>query len=186
MLKLDPVYFKDNVDDVSLWIPAIPVGHSAWITRLTCTLVRSFVANDDHSGGPGCFYSLLLPVCQLVPEFCFAILPHVVQAMLDVISSEDQRSILSGHINAALNVSANNNAAAAGSLEGDLSLKTLLQVVQHLRQHQKPGAKGESKWNHNFRLELNYLNAARASQSLSAYFSTVKSDNFLFVFPLSI
>lgn len=49
------------------------------------------------------------------------------------------------------------------------SVLSLLQVVQLLRS-QKTG----SYWERNFRLNLNYLNAARAAQSCNAYYSTVQ------------
>ena len=53
------------------------------------------------------------------------------------------------------------------------SVKSLLQVVQHLRSQKQKGKKAYSYWDRNFRLSLNYLDAARAAQSCSAYFNTV-------------
>ncbi|XP_059352933.1 serine-protein kinase ATM-like [Daphnia carinata] len=150
-LFVDMQYFDSNVDDNLLWTQA---GHSSWLVRLTCTLISAF--------SPPSFYATLLPVCRLQPEFCSALLPFVVRAML---TSGEQRiqSVISMHINAILDPS--NNMAEA-------SVKTILQIVQHLRS-QKGEKKTDSPWDRNFRLNLNYLNAARAAQSCKAYFSTI-------------
>jgi len=154
---LDSIYFKDNVDDVTLW--KCSGSHSSWLIRLTCALIQSFAP---------CFYTILLPVCRLEPDFCQVLLPHLVQSVLSV-CDQDEQKILSRHINSVL-------ASVASTSPGSPSLKTLLQVVQHLRQPKLNAGKGgkvDSKWENNFQLELNYLDAARAAQSLSAYFSTV-------------
>ncbi len=76
------------------------------------------------------------------------------------------RDVLSTHINSVL----------AGPYKmAEPSVKTVLQVVQHLRS-QKSDKKTVSPWERNFRLALNYYDVARASQSCSAYFSTVNPE----------
>jgi hypothetical protein len=151
-LFMDTQYFDNNIDDL-LWTQA---GHS-WIIRLTCTMIGSFRTPN--------FFANLLPVCRLQSDFCSVLLPFVVRAMLSC-GEERIRDVLSTHINSVL----------AGPYKmAEPSVKTVLQVVQHLRS-QKSDKKTVSPWERNFRLALNYYDVARASQSCSAYFSTVNPE----------
>ena len=153
-LFLDIHYFDNNIDDPTLWTPS-KAGHSSWLVRLTCTLIGAFSSPN--------FYATLLPVCRLQPEFCSILLPFVVRSML---SSGDHRirDVISMHVNAVL---------SRPNKMAEPSVKSLLQVVQHLRSQKQEDKKADSYWDRNFRLSLNYLDAARAAQSCSAYFSTV-------------
>lgn len=159
-LLLDLNYFDSNIDDPTLWTPS-KAGHSPWLIRLTCTLINAFSVPN--------FYATLLPVCRLQPEFCSVLLPFVVRAILT--SGEPRiREVVSMHINAAFS-----QCHDWSSKTADPPIKTLLQVILHLRSQDRE-KKLDSMWDRNFKLALNYLDAARAAQSCSAYFSTVSTS----------
>lgn len=170
-LSLDPEHFRICVHDDTMWIPSL--GHSSWLIRLTSTLIGTFSTG---------FFSSLLPVCRLEPEFCSNLLPHLVETLLKIDNSNklEARKVISEHLNKALLAQPSTNKESWVA-----SLKTLLNIVQHLRLVKpKPSSKKVAKeqnnfCNVNFQLDLNYLNAAKAAHSCSAYFTTV-SHNLLF------
>lgn len=152
-LFVDMNFFNNNIDDTTLWTPS-KAGHSLWLIRLTCTLISAF--------NPPNFFSTLLPICRLQAEFCSTVLPFVIRTMLK--NGEQRiRDVISMHINDVLSKPAN---------MAEPFVKTLLQVIQFLRSQDRD-RKTDTHWDRNFRLNLNYLEAARAARSCSAYFSTV-------------
>lgn len=154
---LDYNYFEENVDDPILWAP-LRTGRSSWLIRLTCTLINCLEEPN--------FYATLLPVCRLQPDFCSTLLPFVVRAVLDA-GDQKTRRVISSHINSIFSRASDWTGKSANPC-----IKNLLAVVQYLRTQEK-SKKPDGKWDNNFRLELNYSDAARAAQSCSAFFTTV-------------
>jgi len=170
-LSVDPEHFRNCVHDDTMWIPS--PGHSSWLTRLTSTLIGTFSTG---------LFSSLLPVCRLEPELCSNVLPHLIETLLKIENSDklEARKVISQHMNKALLAQPSTNKESWIA-----SLKTLLNIVQHLRlvkskkSSKKVANEKNNFWNVNFQLDLNYLSAAKAAHSCSAYFTTV-SPNLLF------
>ena len=172
--SLKPGHFIKNVHDDILWLPGSK-DHSSWLTTLTTTLI------DTYSEG---LFLSLLPVCRLEPEFCSNLLPFVVQSLLNIggTSELEKRKVISKHINNALLA-----ASSSSKASWIASLKSLLNIVQHLRcmklkemtlkqverKKASPQTIHPKMWKANFQLDVNYLNAAKAAHSCSAHFTTV-------------
>ncbi|XP_060082468.1 serine-protein kinase ATM-like [Ylistrum balloti] len=170
--------FCGLVDRETLWLSNTS-NHGNWVRRLTVTLIQSGAVKDE-------ILALLEPICERKTNFCEIVLPLLIHDIL-VQGAEIHKDVLSRQVSAFFSTHCGH-----GNLEGRSvtpvdktdsttvcftkdSIRTMLKVVQHLRQQERPkeGRRQMTAWDNNFWLDLNYLHVAKAALYCSAHFTTV-------------
>ncbi|XP_041796006.1 serine-protein kinase ATM isoform X2 [Chelmon rostratus] len=175
---------RDKLENQAFWIPQAG-GHRAWLKALCTALLDSGGVRSE---------ALLLsrPLCLVWVDCCQRLLPLIIHSILLDDTDGSWRESLSSHIRdffsfcsrsaqassrsaTPLNSDSESDAAGQG-LYDKTSLRTMLAVVDYLRQQQRP-LEAESSYgtvcDSNFWLELNYLEVAKAAQSCSAHFTAL-------------
>uniref|UniRef100_A0A8C7SVX0 non-specific serine/threonine protein kinase n=1 Tax=Oncorhynchus mykiss TaxID=8022 RepID=A0A8C7SVX0_ONCMY len=162
---------------LDLWVPEAG-GHKAWLKMLCIVLLDSGGVRSE---------TLLLsrPLCLVKTDFCQRVLPLIIHDILLGDSDGSWRKLLSTHIqdfftscfSRAWASSRSTTPLLSDSGESDISnqgpldkasLRTMLSVINYLRQQQRP--LGSDRFVDAF---LNYLEVARAAQSCSAHFTAL-------------
>uniref|UniRef100_A0A8C7HKU0 non-specific serine/threonine protein kinase n=1 Tax=Oncorhynchus kisutch TaxID=8019 RepID=A0A8C7HKU0_ONCKI len=162
---------------LDLWVPEAG-GHKAWLKMLCMVLLDSGGVRSE---------ALLLsrPLCLVKTDFCHRVLPLIIHDILLGDSDGSWRKLLSTHIqdfftscfSRARASSRSTTPLLSDSGESDISdqglldkasLRTMLSVINYLRQQQRP--LGSDRFVDAF---LNYLEVARAAQSCSAHFTAL-------------
>ncbi|XP_033740359.1 serine-protein kinase ATM-like [Pecten maximus] len=170
--------FCGLVDRETLWLSNTS-NHSNWVRRLTVTLIQSGAVKDE-------ILALLEPICDRKTNFCEIVLPLLIHDIL--VQGEDiHKEVLSRQISAFFSTHCgHSNPESRGITPVDKtdsttvcfnkdSIRTMLKVVQHLRQQERPkeGRRQMTAWDNNFWMDLNYLHVAKAALYCSAHFTTV-------------
>ncbi|XP_063061017.1 serine-protein kinase ATM [Engraulis encrasicolus] len=179
---------RERLDREELWLP-LPGQHEEWLRGLCVALLDSGGVRSE---------ALLLtkPLCQVHTDFCQHVLPLLIHdVLLGDGGAGSWRQLLSNHIqsffshctrvpNTPTSRPTTPMPTETGESEGSgasqldkASLRTMLFVIDYLRQQSKPtdsdsqprGTVCES----NFWLQLNYLEVARAAQLCSAHFTAL-------------
>ncbi|XP_067102314.1 serine-protein kinase ATM isoform X1 [Osmerus mordax] len=177
---------RDQLEGQELWVPQAG-GHKAWLRTLCSTLLDSGGVRSE---------ALLLsrPLCLVRTDFCQRALPLIIHDILRGDAQGSWRTLLSSHIQDFFTLcsrhaqassrpatplppdSGETDIGAQGSVD-KASLRTMLSVVDYLRQQQRPiagdGDLCGTVCDSNFWLELNYLEVARAAQACSAHFTAL-------------
>uniref|UniRef100_A0A8C8LMB5 non-specific serine/threonine protein kinase n=1 Tax=Oncorhynchus tshawytscha TaxID=74940 RepID=A0A8C8LMB5_ONCTS len=162
---------------LDLWVPEAG-SHKAWLKMLCMVLLDSGGVRSE---------ALLLsrPLCLVKTDFCQRVLPLIIHDILLGDSDGSWRKLLSTHIqdfftscfSRARASSRSTTPLPSDSAESDISnqgpldkasLRTMLSVINYLRQQQRP--LGSDRFVDAF---LNYLEVARAAQSCSAHFTAL-------------
>ncbi|XP_047662626.1 serine-protein kinase ATM isoform X3 [Tachysurus fulvidraco] len=177
---------RDAVDSTELWL--VQHGkHQEWIRNLCMALLDS---------GGVCSEALLMTraLCEVKTDFCQKMLPLFVHDMLlqdrdgswrDLISTHIQRffssccrsNVSGSRPNTPMPSDSGDTDAGAQSQSDTCSLRTMLAVIDYLRQQRRPlgpsSAECGTVCESNFWLDLNYLEVARAAQLCSAHFTAL-------------
>ncbi|XP_030632937.1 serine-protein kinase ATM isoform X2 [Chanos chanos] len=182
---------RRRLERSEVWIP-LPGQHKAWLRNLCVTLLES--GGVQHE-------ALLLtkPLCQVRTGFCQRMLPLFIHAMLLGDRAGYWREVLSTHIQGFFSHYCKPNSSSSSSSSGrpttpvtadsgdsdvatpghvdKFSLRTMLAVVDYLRQQRRPLEPGGQSFgticDSNFWLDLNYVEVARAAQLCSAHFTAL-------------
>lgn len=154
-------------------------NHGNWIRKLTVTLIQSGAVKDE-------ILALLEPICDRKTTFCEIVLPLLIHDVL--VQGEDiHKDVLSHQISTFFSTHCGHGHQQDRSITpidqtdsttvcfNKDSIRSMLKVVQHLRQQERPkeGRKQMTAWDNNFWLDLNYLHVAKAALYCSAHFTTV-------------
>lgn len=176
---------RENLQSQEFWIPQAG-GHKAWLKSLCAALLDSGGVRSE---------ALLLtrPLCLVKVSCCQRLLPLIIHSILLDDADGSWRATLSSHIQDFFSFCSKNaqassrsatpinsspvfNVASQGLHDKD-SLRTMLAVLDYLRQQERPlGADSNSCGticHSNFWLDLNYLEVAKAAQSCSAHFTAL-------------
>ncbi|KAK3593829.1 hypothetical protein CHS0354_011431 [Potamilus streckersoni] len=168
--------FCAAVDKEAIWNPK-HLDHHTWIKNLTAALIDSGAVQDELLAELG-------PMCNIKTSLCELILPYLVHDIL-VRGTDDHREILSRHIAGFFQDHCSQlpgRLSRCQSVLSDVSIsmnkdsvRTLLTVVQYLRQQNRPkeGHHQMTPWDDNFWLDVDYLHMAKAAQFCSAHFTAV-------------
>ncbi|XP_053342610.1 serine-protein kinase ATM isoform X1 [Clarias gariepinus] len=177
---------RDAVDSAELW-SVQPGKHKEWLRSLCMALLDS---------GGVCNEALLMTraLCEVKTDFCQKMLPLFIHDMLLGDRNGSWREILSTHIQHFFSsccrpgVSGSRPTTPMPPDSGDTdvgvqsqpdktSLRTMLAVIDYLRQQRRPLGPNSSECGtvceSNFWLDLNYLEVARAAQLCSAHFTAL-------------
>uniref|UniRef100_A0A6Q2X681 non-specific serine/threonine protein kinase n=1 Tax=Esox lucius TaxID=8010 RepID=A0A6Q2X681_ESOLU len=162
-----------------LWVPEAG-GHKTWLKTLCTVLLDSGGVRNE---------ALLLsrPLCLVKTDFCQRLLPLIIHDILLWDSDNSWRNLLSKQIQDFFTSCTRASSRSTTPLFSDsesensilcsldkASLRTMLSVINYLRQQQRPLENLYGTVCHsNFWLELNYLEVARAAQSCSAHFTAL-------------
>ncbi|XP_069136891.1 serine-protein kinase ATM-like isoform X2 [Argopecten irradians] len=170
--------FCGLVDKEVLWLSNTS-NHGNWIRKLTVTLIQSGAVKDE-------ILALLEPICDMKTTFCEIVLPLLIHDVL--VQGEDiHKDVLSRQISTFFSTHCGHGHQQDRSITpidqtdsttvcfNKDSIRSMLKVVQHLRQQERPkeGRKQMTAWDNNFWLDLNYLHVAKAALYCSAHFTTV-------------
>ncbi|XP_023669570.2 serine-protein kinase ATM [Paramormyrops kingsleyae] len=178
---------REQLDSSELWVPQ-QGRHSIWLKTLCVALVDSGGVTSE---------ALLLsrPLCEVKTDFCQKVLLLFIHDILLHDADGSWRTLLSSHIRdfftcfsravSACSRSTTPLPADSGS-ESDISnqglldkssLRTMLAVVDYLRQQKRPLEPDSITYGtvcqSNFWLDLNYLEVAQAAQWCSAHFTAL-------------
>ncbi|KAM6946333.1 serine-protein kinase ATM [Aplochiton taeniatus] len=177
---------RERLESQELWVPQA-AGHRAWLRSLCSTLLDSGAVHSE---------ALLLsrPLCLVRTDFCQRVLPLIIHSILLADPDGSWRELLSSHVQRFFTCcsrsaqgasrsatpmptdSGDSDISSQGTLD-KASLRTMLSVVDYLRQQQRPLSSDSASLgtvrHANFWLELNYLEVARAAQSCSAHFTAL-------------
>ncbi|KAK6170767.1 hypothetical protein SNE40_019079 [Patella caerulea] len=158
--------FVAVIDKEDLWIPS-STDHDIWITNLTCDLLKSESIHDD-------LLYLLHPLCSLKPDLCDLVLPYIIYDIL-LNGSTNHRDVLSCRINSFFKAHCKPQGKVPCISKDMKSVQTMLDVIQYLRQQERPkqGHAVKTPWDNNFWLDVNYLYIAKAAHFCSAHFSSL-------------
>ncbi|KAL3883922.1 hypothetical protein ACJMK2_030148 [Sinanodonta woodiana] len=168
--------FCAAVDKEAIWNPK-HMDHQCWIRSLTTALIDSGAVQDELLAELG-------PICNIKTSLCELILPYLVHDIL-VRGSNDHREVLSRHIAGFFHDHCSHlpgRFSRCQSVLSDVSIslnkdsvRTMLGVVQYLRQQNRPkeGHHQMTPWDNNFWLDVDYLQMAKAAQFCSAHFTAV-------------
>ncbi|CAM4557078.1 unnamed protein product [Leuciscus chuanchicus] len=176
---------RDRLDGSDLWL-VTPGGHKDWLKNLCMALLDSGGVRNE---------ALLLtrPLCEVNTDFCQRMLPLFVHDILLGDVEGSWRQLLSTHIQSffsqyrrpstptsrpttptsrpttpMLSDSGNIIDVANQSQIDKTSLRSMLAVIDYLRQQSRPVAPGSNEYgtvcDSNFWLDLNYLEVAGAAQ----------------------
>ncbi|KAK7172240.1 hypothetical protein R3I93_004526 [Phoxinus phoxinus] len=178
---------RDRLDSSDLWL-VTPGGHKDWVKNLCMALLDSGGVRNE---------ALLLtrPLCEVNTDFCQRMLPLFVHDILLGDVEGSWRRLLSTHIQSffsqyrrpstptsrpttpMLSDSGNTIDVANQSQIDKASLRSMLAVIDYLRQQSRPLAPGSNEYgtvcDSNFWLDLNYLEVAGAAQVCSAHFTAL-------------
>ncbi|XP_067221098.1 serine-protein kinase ATM isoform X2 [Chanodichthys erythropterus] len=178
---------RDRLDSSDLWLVQ-PGGHKDWLMNLCMALLDSGGVRNE---------ALLLtrPLCEVNTDFCQRMLPLFVHDILLGDVDGSWRQLLSTHIQSffsqyrrpstptsrpttpMLSDSGNSIDVANQSQIDKTSLRSMLAVIDYLRQQSRPVAPGSNEYgtvcDSNFWLDLNYLEVAGAAQMCSAHFTAL-------------
>uniref|UniRef100_A0A8C7HIP7 non-specific serine/threonine protein kinase n=1 Tax=Oncorhynchus kisutch TaxID=8019 RepID=A0A8C7HIP7_ONCKI len=176
---------RERLESQDLWVPEAG-GHKAWLKMLCMVLLDSGGVRSE---------ALLLsrPLCLVKTDFCHRVLPLIIHDILLGDSDGSWRKLLSTHIQdfftscfSRARASSRSTTPLLSDSESDISdqglldkasLRTMLSVINYLRQQQRPLGSDSNLCgtvcHSNFWLELNYLEVARAAQSCSAHFTAL-------------
>lgn len=178
---------RDRLTSADLWLMQ-PDGHKDWLKNLCMALLDSGGVRNE---------ALLLtrPLCEVKTDFCQRMLPLFVHDILLGDVDGSWRQLLSTHIQSffsqcrrpstptsrpttpMLSDSGNTTDAANQCQIDKASLRSMLAVIDHLRQQSRPLAPGSTEYgtvcDSNFWLDLNYLEVAGAAQMCSAHFTAL-------------
>ncbi|XP_063405374.1 serine-protein kinase ATM-like [Mytilus trossulus] len=171
--------FQRMVDMETMWTPP-DCSHDNWIHNLTCTLINAGVQDE--------ILSRLQPICMIKTRFSEIVLPLVIHDLL-VQDQPIHREVLSSHIrrffsshceqdssnprsHSALSMSSRDVSEVCRNKD---SLRSMLNVVQYLRQQDRPkqGRQEMTAWDNNFWLDLDFLHISKAAMYCSAHFSAI-------------
>ncbi|XP_077063729.1 serine-protein kinase ATM [Siphateles boraxobius] len=178
---------RDRLDSSDLWL-VTPGGHKDWLRNLCMALLDSGGVRNE---------ALLLtrPLCEVNTDFCQRMLPLFVHDILLGDAEGSWRQLLSTHIQGffsqyrrpysptsrpttpMLSDSGSTIDVANQSHIDKTSLRSMLAVIDYLRQQSRPVAPGSKEYgtvcDSNFWLDLNYLEVAGAAQVCSAHFTAL-------------
>ncbi|KAI4877690.1 hypothetical protein NFI96_016764 [Prochilodus magdalenae] len=177
---------RDRLDSTDLWTVQ-PGQHKDWLKNLCMALLDSGGVQNE---------ALLMtrPLCQVKTDFCQRVLPLFIHDMLLGDRNGSWRELLSTHIqnffsSCSRPARPSSNPSTPPSLDsGEMdangqshpdkcSLRTMLAVINYLRQQARPLRPGSAEYGTvceaNFWLDLNYLEVARAAQLCSAHFTAL-------------
>uniref|UniRef100_A0A8C8F0Z6 non-specific serine/threonine protein kinase n=1 Tax=Oncorhynchus tshawytscha TaxID=74940 RepID=A0A8C8F0Z6_ONCTS len=167
---------RERLESQDLWVPEAG-SHKAWLKMLCMVLLDSGGVRSE---------ALLLsrPLCLVKTDFCQRVLPLIIHDILLGDSDGSWRKLLSTHIQdfftscfSRARASSRSTTPLPSDSESDISnqgpldkasLRTMLSVINYLRQQQRP--LGSDRFVDAF---LNYLEVARAAQSCSAHFTAL-------------
>ncbi|XP_051534451.1 serine-protein kinase ATM isoform X2 [Myxocyprinus asiaticus] len=177
---------RDRLDCPDLWLVQ-PGGHKDWLKNLCMALLDSGGVQNE---------TLLLtrPLCEVKTDFCQRMLPLFVHDILLGDVDGSWRQLLSTHIQSffsqccrpststsrpttpMLSDSGNTDIGIQYLLDKP-SLRSMLAVIDYLRQQSRPVKPGSNEYgtvcDSNFWLDLNYLEVAGAAQLCSAHFTAL-------------
>ncbi|KAL7851463.1 hypothetical protein AOLI_G00218190 [Acnodon oligacanthus] len=177
---------RDRLDSVDLWLVQ-PGCHKDWIRNLCIALLDSGGVQNE---------ALLMtrPLCEVKTDFCQKVLPLFIHDVLLGDRSGSWRELLSTHIQdffsscsrpakpcsrptTPMSPDSGETDANGQSQPDKCSLRTMLAVIDYLRQQGRPLRPGSAEYGtvceSNFWLDLNYLEVARAAQLCSAHFTAL-------------
>ncbi|XP_050985185.1 serine-protein kinase ATM [Labeo rohita] len=178
---------RHRLDSSDLWLVQ-PGGHKDWLKNLCIALLDSGGVRNE---------ALLLsrPLCEVNTDFCQRMLPLFVHDILLGDVDGSWRQLLSTHIQSFFSqccrpstpssrpttpmLSDSGNTIDVGNqCQIDKpSLRSMLAVIDYLRQQRRPVAPGSTEYgtvcDSNFWLDLNYLEVAGAAQICSAHFTAL-------------
>uniref|UniRef100_A0A4W5QBH6 non-specific serine/threonine protein kinase n=1 Tax=Hucho hucho TaxID=62062 RepID=A0A4W5QBH6_9TELE len=167
---------RERLESQDLWVPDAG-GHKAWLKTLCMVLLDSGGVRSE---------ALLLsrPLCLVKTDFCQRVLPLIIHDILLGDSDGSWRKLLSTHVqdfftscSSRARASSRSTTPLPSDSESDISnqgpldkasLRTMLSVINYLRQQQRPLE--SDRFVDAF---LNYLEVARAAQSCSAHFTAL-------------
>ncbi|XP_076138976.1 serine-protein kinase ATM [Alosa pseudoharengus] len=178
---------RERLDSEELWLP-LPGKHREWLRGLCVALLESGGVKSE-------VLLLTRPLCEVQTDFCQRVLPLFIHDVLlgdaDARGAGSWRELLSRHIQdffahcsrpasrttTPMPADSGDSEGSGGAQLDKASLRTMLAVIDYLRQQSKPsdsdsqpcGTVCES----NFWLELNYLEVSRAAQRCSAHFTAL-------------
>uniref|UniRef100_A0A6Q2WZM3 non-specific serine/threonine protein kinase n=1 Tax=Esox lucius TaxID=8010 RepID=A0A6Q2WZM3_ESOLU len=177
--KKPPEVAREQLEKPHLWVPEAG-GHKTWLKTLCTVLLDSGGVRNE---------ALLLsrPLCLVKTDFCQRLLPLIIHDILLWDSDNSWRNLLSKQIQDFFTSCTRASSRSTTPLFSDsesensilcsldkASLRTMLSVINYLRQQQRPLENLYGTVCHsNFWLELNYLEVARAAQSCSAHFTAL-------------
>ncbi|XP_057207149.1 serine-protein kinase ATM isoform X2 [Triplophysa rosa] len=177
---------RERLDSPDLW-SVQPCGHRDWLKNLCMALLDSGGVQNE---------ALLLtrPLCEVKTDFCQRMLPLFVHDILLGDADGSWRQLLSTHIQSffsqccrpstptsrpttpMLSDSGNTDIGNQAAVDKP-SLRSMLTVIDYLRQQARPVAHGSNEYgtvcDSNFWLDLNYLEVAGAAQLCSAHFTAL-------------
>ena len=168
--------FKDKVANDELWCPATVDSYDVWIKNLCGALIDSSAVSSE-------VLVMIKPMCLLQAKFSVQVLPYLIHNILHN-GTDQHRGIISQYVGSFFNEhckehKANNVSQLENNkkiVEDRESVKALLNVVQYLREQDKP-AQGRkaifTPWNNNFWLDVDYLHLAQAAFNCGSFFTTV-------------
>ncbi|ESO89357.1 hypothetical protein LOTGIDRAFT_229208 [Lottia gigantea] len=158
--------FSNTIDKEELWTPVM-VDHDSWITKLTCNLLQSQAVHDD-------ILYLLHPIALLKPELCELILPYIIYDIL-VHGNKTHKDIFSTRIDSFFKSHSDKDGSPHSISRNKKSVKTMLSVIQYLRQQDRPRQEHQVKtpWDNNFWLSVNYFNLSVAAHYCSSHFMSL-------------
>uniref|UniRef100_A0A672RVI7 Serine-protein kinase ATM n=1 Tax=Sinocyclocheilus grahami TaxID=75366 RepID=A0A672RVI7_SINGR len=178
---------RHRLDNAELWLVQ-PGGHKDWLKNLCMALLDSGGVRNE---------ALLLtrPLCEVKTEFCQRMLPLFVHDILLGDVDGSWRQLLSTNIQSFFNqcrrpstptsrpttpmLSDSGNSIDVGNQSqiDKTSLRSMMAVIDYLRQQSRPVAPGSHEYgtvcDSNFWLDLNYLEVAGAAQMCSAHFTAL-------------
>ncbi|XP_066511955.1 serine-protein kinase ATM-like isoform X1 [Hoplias malabaricus] len=185
-VRMDVTPVSGDLDRVELW-RVNPGQHEDWLRNLCVALLDSGGVQNE---------ALLTTrqLCEVKTDFCQRILPLFIHDMLLGDTTGSWKELLSTHIQNFFSsclrpvnsTSRTTTPMPLDSAEADAtrqtqpdkcSLRTMLAVIDYLRQQSHPLRPGSSEYGtvreSNFWLDLNYLEVARAAQLCSAHFTAL-------------
>uniref|UniRef100_A0A8C2EAP5 non-specific serine/threonine protein kinase n=1 Tax=Cyprinus carpio TaxID=7962 RepID=A0A8C2EAP5_CYPCA len=178
---------RHRLDNSELWLVQ-PGGNKDWLKNLSMALLDSGGVRNE---------ALLLtrPLCEVKTDFCQRMLPLFVHDILLGDVDGSWRQLLSTHIQSffsqcrrpstptsrpttpMLSDSGTNIDVGNQSHVDKTSIRSMLAVIDYLRQQSRPVAPGSNEYGtvceSNFWLDLNYLEVAGAAQMCSAHFTAL-------------
>ncbi|KTF93449.1 hypothetical protein cypCar_00039986, partial [Cyprinus carpio] len=178
---------RHRLDNSELWLVQ-PGGNKDWLKNLSMALLDSGGVRNE---------ALLLtrPLCEVKTDFCQRMLPLFVHDILLGDVDGSWRQLLSTHIQSffsqcrrpstptsrpttpMLSDSGNSIDVGNQSHVDKTSIRSMLAVIDYLRQQSRPVAPGSNEYGtvceSNFWLDLNYLEVAGAAQMCSAHFTAL-------------
>ncbi|TRZ04405.1 hypothetical protein DNTS_007633, partial [Danionella cerebrum] len=178
---------REKLDSPDLWSMHAE-GHKDWLRNLCMALLDSGGVRNE---------ALLLtrPLCEVQTDFCQRMLPLFIHDILLGDVDGSWRKLLSSNIQSFFSqchrafsassrpttpmLSDSGNASDAGSQSrvDKASLRSMLAVIDYLRQQRRPLTPGSAEYgtvcDSNFWLDLNFLEVSAAAQMCSAHFTAL-------------